>query len=263
MPYLGGKLVDDRGVVLVRDWIASMKPEKGLAPEVVEAQEAERQAIARLVEGDASHLPGLLEKPGGALAVALALLDGSLTGEVKQQAIEQGSAQPDPLRRDLFERFLPEEKRRRVLGQDVHPDKLLIMQGDAKRGLPLFTALCSSCHRVGETGAEFGPDLTRIGTKYPKPVLLEQIIAPSKVIEPAWQLTTLTLQNGDAAAGFVGARTEEALTLRVAGGPPRQIPLKDVTKTETARVSLMPEGLLQSLTGQEAADLLEYLASQR
>jgi hypothetical protein len=42
-----------------------------------------------------------------------------------------------------------------------------------------------------------------------------------------------------------------------------QIPATTITKTTAAPATLstMPEGLLQSLTAQEAADLLEYLDS--
>ena len=37
------------------------------------------------------------------------------------------------------------------------------------------------------------------------------------------------------------------------------MPVEQIAKTSTSAISLMPEGLLQSLTAQEAADLLQYL----
>jgi len=37
----------------------------------------------------------------------------------------------------------------------------------------------------------------------------------------------------------------------------------DIAKLEAQKLSLMPEGLLQSFTAQEAADLLEFLTERR
>ncbi len=263
MPYLGGRLIDDRGVLLIRDWIASLRGPKDLPPEIRAAQEAERDALARLVDGDPSPLPTLLGTASGALGVALAVLDGKVSGEIRQQAIAQGSALVDPLRRELFERFLPENQRRRVLGSDIHPEALLSLQGDATRGQSLFAALCVACHRIGQIGTDFGPDLSHIAAKYQRPALLEQILAPSKIIEPAWQLATLTLTSGEMLAGFIADRTETELTLRMAGGTTKKVSPKEIAKTEFARISAMPEGMLQSLTAQEAADLLAFLGAQK
>ncbi len=262
MPYLGARLVDDRGVLLIRDWIAGL-PAPSLPPAARAAEEAESEALAKLAAGDTAPLPALLGTSSGALSVALAILDGTLAGAVRQQAIAQGSALADPLRRDLFERFLPESQRRRVLGPDIHPEALLTLRGDAARGQPLFATLCTTCHRIGETGIDFGPDLSHIATKYHPPALLEQILLPSKIVEPAWQLATLTLTGGEVLSGFITARTDTELTLRLAGGVTQKVATKLVMKTEMSRTSLMPEGLLQTLTAQEAADLLAFLAAQK
>ena len=51
------------------------------------------------------------------------------------------------------------------------------------------------------------------------------------------------------------------LGYKMAGGLTEVIPTAKVKKTTVQRISLMPEGLLQSLTAQEAADLLAYLGS--
>ena len=59
------------------------------------------------------------------------------------------------------------------------------------------------------------------------------------------------------------SQTKDEVTLKIAGGTRTTIAAKDITKTRTERVSVMPEGLLQSLTAAEAAALLEYLSSLR
>jgi putative heme-binding domain-containing protein len=261
MPYLGGQTVDDHGVILIRDWIASLAPESDL-PEAVRSQrETELEKIAQLQKGDITSLDTLLATPSGALAIALAVMDGSLAGDVSEQAIAKGSALPDPLRRDLFERFLPESKRRRVLGPNIQPETVLSRKGDFTRGKALFSAICANCHRHGDIGRNFGPDLSRVVQKYNRAALLEQIIEPAKVIDPQWQPTSITLTNGESASGFVTARDSNGLTLQQMDGQSRSIKSGDIKSSTTSRVSLMPERLLESLTAQEAADILEFVAT--
>ena len=230
MPYLGGKLIDDRGLLLVRDWIASMK--------------RDGEPIT-----------------GSPLACAFGIIDGTLKGPARAQAISTGAALTDPMQRELFARFLPESQRRKVLGPDIQADSLLALTGDAARGKTLFTAICAACHRAGDAGIDFGPELTHIAAKYERPKLLEQILQPAKIIEPQWHLATVALKKGDTLSGFIAARTASEITLKLAGGESRKIPADQIEKATTTAISLMPEGLLQSLTVQEAADLLAFVSS--
>ncbi len=261
MPYLGGKLVDDPGVVLVRDWIASMKSgPKDTSPATAQ-RDAERSALAKLKAGDAAQLDPLLATGSGALSVALSVIDGSLTGDLRAAAIAKGSAIPDPLRRDLFERFLPEAQRRKILGDDFKSESLLTMQGTAARGKVVFTAVCANCHRVNGEGIDFGPDLSHVASKWKGLPLIEQIRFPSKVIEPQFQTTNVQLKNGDTKSGFVLARNAKEMSLKIAGGETIKIPAGQISKTSIERISIMPEGMLQSMTAQEAADVLEFLST--
>ncbi len=264
MPYLGSRLVDDRGLLLVRDWIAGLNPNAGeVLPAAREQREGERAALVALRGGDAGKITPLLSTGSGALSLVLAMLDGWLPPALRAQAIAQGAALADPLRRDLFERFLPEAQRRQVLGATFDRAQLLRLSGDGARGRAIFAAACISCHRAGDTGLDFGPDLSRIGAKWDRAGLLEQIVAPSAVVEPEWQLATVTLKNGIVKSGFVAARDGQALTLRLAGGLVEKISASTVARVDATRTSVMPEGLLQNLTASEAADLIAFLAGLR
>ena len=135
------------------------------------------------------------------------------------------------------------------------------MKGDATRGKTSFAGICIACHRANGVGIDFGPDLSHIGTKWNRAAMLEQILTPSKLIEPQWQLTTIELKTGDSKAGFIAASTDTELNLKMAGGLTEKIATTQIAKTTTVPISMMPEGLLQTVTAQEAADLLEYLDS--
>lgn len=263
MPYLGGKLIDDAGILAVRDWIATMKREERV-PESVQRQIAAEAAWAKdLAAGNSEVLPKLLETSSGALRVAHAIIDGSLKGSIRADAIEKGSALADPLKRDLFERFLPPEKRRKVLGPDFPPESLLSAKGNAAQGREMFNAICATCHRIDNLGADFGPDLSKIGGKWNRADLLDQIIHPGKVIDPEWNLTTVTTTDDESIAGFIAARADKSITLKIAGGHRREIPANEIKSTANARATLMPEGLLDNLSAEEAAGLLEFLASHK
>ena len=262
MPHLGSRLVDERSLLLVRNWIAGLNSNRGtVSPAAAAQREIERAALSTLRSGDTTVLPALLSSGSGAFGVTLALIEGTLPPTSRAAAIAQGAALTDPLRRDLFERFLPDDQRRRVLGSAFDRAALLARSGDARRGRVVFATVCVACHRLGDTGIDFGPDLAQIGTKWDRAGLLEQIVAPSAVVDQAWRLTTIELKGGGSQSGFFTARDDAAVTLRLAGGLTKKIPVTQIAKRTATSTSVMPEGLLQTLTAPEAADLLEFLAS--
>jgi putative heme-binding domain-containing protein len=262
MPYLGSKIVDERGLLLVRDWIAGLSRDNDeVAPVTVAQRDRERESLRALRRGEIAALAPLLATGSGALSVMLDLLDRRLPAAVRSAAIAQGAAIADPLRRDLFERFLPKAQRREVLGANFKPEQILARGGDAARGRAVFATACVACHRADGAGIDFGPDLSRIGAKYDRAALLEHIVAPNALVDPAWQLVTVALRDGNAKSGFVVTRDGAALALKVAGGAVEKIPAAQVARTTSTRTSLMPEGVLGNLTAAEAADLLAFLAA--
>ncbi len=261
MPYLGGRLVNDAGVILLRDWIASLPPQGNAPAATAEQRQADAKALAQLAAGDASQIDALLATRSGALSLALAVIDGTLKGDLREQAITKTAAHPDPLRRDLLERMLPPEKRRKTLGPEIKAETLLAMQGDPARGKAQFAAICAACHRAGETGVDFAPDLTHVATKYEHAKIIERILQPSKNIEPQWELATLVTKDGESYSGFIGARGDRDLTMRLPGGGSKLVPVDKINSLTTSRVAVMPDGLLQTFTAEEAGDLLAFLWS--
>ena len=57
----------------------------------------------------------------------------------------------DPQRRDLFERFLPESQRRKVLGEKFTAEELLATPGNADHGKMLFNGVCAACQEASDT----------------------------------------------------------------------------------------------------------------
>ncbi len=249
MPQFGSQFVDPRGTRLIHDWIDSL-PASGRSTS----------------PPDDKSLDQLLASPSGALQMLTALDAGMLSANAAKDLIERGAAHADPAIRDLFERFLPEEKRVKRLGSAIKPEAILSLAGDAARGRELFLSTtgvqCKNCHRIGQEGKQLGPDLTQIGKKLDKPKLLESILEPSKTVEREW-VTRLVEANGEVLTGLLVEQTPSHIVLRQADGKEVRLATATIDRLAPQAKSLMPELLLQDMTAQQVADLLEFLAGLR
>ncbi|MFN0128660.1 MAG: PQQ-dependent sugar dehydrogenase [Verrucomicrobiales bacterium] len=262
MPMLGARQVDPPGLILIRDWIAAM-PKDSPQAETALARASEQEMLKGLRRGDIEPLDGLLATASGVLDVALALADGSLPDEARGIALAKGAGLTDPLRRDLFERHLPESARRPTLGLTFDRQAVLTRRGDASTGRTVFRSLCATCHRHGGEGGELGPDLTPIGAKYAKGDLLTHIIEPSALVDPAWKLSVIELTDATVQSGFVLTRDDRQVSVRLVDGNRRVFESSTIARISESPLSLMPEALLAGLTADEAAGLLEFLAESR
>lgn len=145
----------------------------------------------------------------------------------------------------------------------VYRDHKALLTGDADpvRGAPVFARACSACHAFRGAGGKVGPDLTGMRNQ-PADALLLHILVPNYEVMPAYQAITVTTQDGRAISGCVTAETDSSLTLRTASGSEETILRGAVAATAAAGISLMPDGLEQTMTRQELADLIAHLKSE-
>jgi putative heme-binding domain-containing protein len=226
-----------------------------------------RAARARVTAAVPSELP--IDQTSGALAY-LAHVPAP-----DPAVVRRALASTNGPTRDLFQRFLPASRRRRVLGEGWDEAALKGVAGDAGRGRALFHAdtgpQCGRCHRAQGQGREFGPVLDAIASRLDRAALLEQIRWPSRRIAPEFALHQVETRDGLQHSGFVvpadqaaaGVRAPEVLRLRTEGGEVMTLARESVVSDTVSPVSAMPEGLLDALTAQEVADLLAYLAGLR
>lgn len=254
MPHIGSRLVDPVGHRLVADWIREL----GGGP------------TSSIPEITAPRIPELLRTMNGALAVLETLerpaddASARVAAELKQAALETAAAHPNAMIRDLFERLLPPDQRRTTLGAEFPFRAVLDLKGDSQRGQELFSgaAQCSNCHVRDGRGRPFGPDLTEIARKYPtRQQLLEHIVLPSAQMAPEFRTTTVILAEGEDLSGFVVRRGSDRLVLKDSQLVEHELRLDQIKESRESALSAMPEGLLATLTAQEASDLLEYLVA--
>ena len=264
MPYLGARLVDDRGVLLIRDWIAGLPTRADAATRRARSRGSRnRRAREARRRRDRARSPRCSAPPAARSASPSRSSMAPSPAPCASKRSRKGAPSPTRCGATFSSASSPSPSAAASSAPTSTPRRCSPCEATPRAARPLFATLCTACHRIGETGIDFGPDLSHIATKYQPPALLEQILLPSKIVEPAWQLATLTLTGGEVLSGFITARNDTELTLRLAGGVTQKVATKLVMKTEMSRTSLMPEGLLQTLTAQEAADLLAFLAAQK
>jgi putative heme-binding domain-containing protein len=259
MPHIGSELVDREGLRLVHDWIRQLPVRK-----------LERALLERLLASDGRPterdevVTQLLASVDSALLLVEAIEQKRLPKALCEQVVEAATKDPRESVRDLFERFLPDERRVRRLGAVILPQQLLSLKGDVTRGRELFLkagSLCINCHKVGSTGGAVGPDLSQIGKKYNKAQILESILDPSKAIDPPYVAYVLETTDGRVFTGVLASKTEREIVLRDAEAKEVRIAAEKVAALLPQKKSLMPEQLLRDLTAEQAADLLEFLTS--
>lgn len=189
---------------------------------------------------------------------------GQVAPQVRDAAVALAANHPDANVRVLFEKYIPEEQRAQRLGKAIRPAEILALTGDPQRGAAIFqstAARCKQCHRVQGFGGQIGPDLTQIGKKYERGTMLETILDPSKAIAPEYVSYILQTDDGQAFVGFLVEKTDKQVVLKDANAKQIRVRAAQVEALEPQSKSMMPELVLQDVTAQDAADLLEYLMS--
>jgi hypothetical protein len=133
-------------------------------------------------------------------------------------------------------------------------------------GRELFrTASCVSCHKLGEAGNQFGPELAKLDAKMTALEITKHILDPSLRIEEKYRSTTIVTDDGRRLTGLVVTDTPEELALvenPVASAEPVRIKKTDIEERVTSPVSIMPKGLLDKLTRDEVLDLVAYVTAR-
>ncbi|MCI0539878.1 MAG: hypothetical protein L0Z50_32110, partial [Verrucomicrobiales bacterium] len=140
-----------------------------------------------------------------------------------------------------------------------------ITGGDWNVGRKLYFSeqlACFKCHIMRGEGGAVGPDLSNlIHRDYGS--VLKDIAQPSAALNPDYLAYTVELKDGESLSGVVASDTGEELLLADATGQAKRIAKLHITSTRPSTVSLMPEGLLQSLSPTQARDLMTFLLVNR
>ncbi|MCA9154501.1 MAG: c-type cytochrome, partial [Planctomycetales bacterium] len=127
----------------------------------------------------------------------------------------------------------------------------------------LAAATCLKCHRLGDEGGQVGPDLSTVGKRFDKRLLLESILEPSKVVDPKYRNVAYLLNNGKIVAGRPVSVSSKQIVVETDPVSAATVTIDRAAIDESfpAEASPMPSGLVDTLTKAEILSLLDYLHS--
>ena len=129
--------------------------------------------------------------------------------------------------------------------------------GEARRGRAVFARTCQQCHTLFDAGGKVGPDITG-SNRGDLDYILQNVLDPNAVIPNDYRTSNLETKDDRLITGIVKNQDQNAVTVATANEI-LVLPRKDIAKTQQGELSMMPEGLLDSLPDQEVRDLIYYL----
>jgi putative heme-binding domain-containing protein len=239
MPPIGSRLPDPFGSRVVADWIRSLNP---------------------------SATPATPPPDSTLSAVdALRWLDASLPAAPPEIIVRKAMIGSDAAARDLMSPYAPPDLQRDTLGDSIDPDRILALRGDPLRGRAVFFSDngpgCARCHRVEPDAILAGPSLAGLGSRMDDRAILESLLNPSAQVPADFVWHEGERIDGTVVSGFITQRDSQRVGLRQQDGSIQMQETAQIRRLTPIAGSLMPEGLLATLTVHEAADLLAYLRS--
>ncbi len=136
---------------------------------------------------------------------------------------------------------------------------------DFENGQKVFAVTqCFKCHRFAGNGGMVGPDLSAAGRRFNKHDLVQSLVDPSAVVSDQYQATLFQLEDGRVVSGRVVNLNGDSYMVQedmLDPGRLTGINVNQIEEQKPSEVSMMPTGLLDTLTQDDVLDLLAYLRS--
>jgi putative heme-binding domain-containing protein len=138
----------------------------------------------------------------------------------------------------------------------------IMKSASSRRGERIIKrARCLECHKFGSQGSGVGPDLTTVSSRFRRVEILEAIVDPSKVVSDQYKSIDVVTLDGKVYNGMPVASDGSNLVLLLSDGSKATISRSEIDSRKHSPVSVMPAGLIDSLSHQEIADLLALFDS--
>ncbi len=240
-----------------------------------------RQALVTLARTSDDRVPSFIIDawatftPDAREQAADVLLSRSTWTRALLEAIGKRSIRPtdlSPVRRTRLLNLSDEALRTLAVAQlasDANPERAeviaaykpaLTLAGDVARGQVKYVEACATCHKVGDTGFEIGPDLRTVA-QHPKEKILANILDPNIDIQPGYHAYNCELEDGEQLFGLIVSENATSIIMKLPGAKLRKILRSDIFALESTTISMMPDGWEAALNYQDMADLIAFLQS--
>lgn len=210
---------------------------------VIEALITRADTAGALIDAVAARNIASADVPVIALRQMQLLGDAALTTRIEQTWPETKLLAADKVEQlaKLREKLTPES----------------LSAADLAHGQQLYTQHCGKCHKLFGDGGTIGPELTG-AQRGQLDYWLQNIVDPSATVGTNYRLSIIELKDGRALNGIVGAQTDRTIVLQTAT---ERVVLErsEIEELQASNLSIMPEGQLNAMSGEQIRDLIGYL----
>lgn len=135
------------------------------------------------------------------------------------------------------------------------------LRGDVSRGNQKFLQTCTACHRAGDDGTDYAPNLTGWARRQTTEVLVQSVINPSAEIAHGFGGVDLVTNDGTEIHGLV-ISDGDPVVMQSASGVVQMIPKDRIRSRKPLGRSLMMSADQLGLTPQDLADIAAFLKTR-
>ena len=124
----------------------------------------------------------------------------------------------------------------------------------------MYDRTCAACHPLDGSSTPLGPSLAgswRNGIDY----FIENIVDPNSVVGEGFRTTVIVTSSGTIVSGLLDSETESAVVIRTAEKQVA-VPKEEIETRQLSDQSIMPGGLLDTLSEVETIELLKFLTTE-
>lgn len=250
-------------------------------PEKLREECAKVLGESKTPEADSIIVAALATAPQGMQAqLALTLASKTEGAEALLSAAEQGKASrhlfQDKILIDRLAASKPNDYAKRIEAltkglptQDAERQKLIDERvaayspgsANAAMGMQVFKKNCIVCHQLDGVGATVGPQLDGVGNRGADRII-EDILDPSRNVDPAFRVTLFTTTDGDVESGLFRREEGAMVVYADSNGKEHSLPKTQIVDRRQSALSLMPDNFGQVIPEKDFNNLIAYLLSK-
>jgi len=140
--------------------------------------------------------------------------------------------------------------------------KPAVITGDATHGQQVYTASgCANCHRIGNAGSIYGPELTRVGAARSPEYLKQSLVDPTADILPEYEGVSAVTKDGKKIRGVRVNEDTFSVQIRKPDQSYALLDKSDLQQVTAEKKSLMPA--YKTLPAKDLDDLVAFMETLR
>lgn len=144
-------------------------------------------------------------------------------------------------------------------------EQWLANSGNPQRGRRIFftpRTTCARCHTIDGSGGELGPDLSQVARSKNRQQIIAALLDPSAEFPPQYQAWLVLTIDGEVHRGLqLDHKAGGDIALFTENGENAVFKAADIDQYRASASSLMPAGLVETMTADEVRDLVAFLTS--